>query len=209
MLLLAGCPGSPPDDGTTDVDRDRVRSLAAERVLADAGQPLRITAGRLLDGDRGWDRGQVAGVLVDDRASAGGSAPTRTAVGQRLVATFETLRQTGWTVLWARCTPPAGDGYWQWTAAGYKVSDGVSYGFRLEAELDQARGASASLLLLAPHHRDHDNLYPDAPQGPPVGSTCVERPASGATVAESGTRTVMSPTMSWPGRDQPPDPSMR
>jgi hypothetical protein len=197
-LLTSGCPSSSADT-TNDVDRQRAEVLRGEPIYATAERPPVVDPGWVTFGRHDWHRPNTTGALA--RWEAGDDAA---ADGERRTASALTaLRDNGWTVLWARCTPPVSisgsappavrpsggpkrvwspEG-WTWHVVGYRVRDGVSYWFELYGVAVPAHSGTLDLYLVAPNHLDSADLFPDRPAGLPAGGTCIERPGQPAPSA--------------------------
>jgi hypothetical protein len=234
MLLLAGCPEPAPPDVTTQVDRDRAAVLQADPMVAKAVGPVKTTVGRVIGNQIGWDRTQVDLVLYDRAATAPPPVPTPEQFQARVAAGLQALRAAGWRVIWTRCqapqppqtTPRAGasataspsapvsqtpsvSDWWVWTAYGYKIAGGVSYGFDLRAEYFHPGNGSVGLILRAPNHRDPANLFPDAPPALAAGTTCIEQPKTVLVTQSNGVQTWLSSGVSLPRPTGSTDPVNR
>jgi hypothetical protein len=233
-LLLAGCPGPIRGASTDDVDRARAARLRAEPILADAVGPVRVTPGRVLSEELGWDRSEVRATVYSRSAGSASAAtppaglspaatPPAGAASEILApADAETtlagmvtgLRQRGWTVLWVSCTPPAGptgrpDDTWRWQTYAYRVDDGVSYWASLLGNVQRDGAGYISVALRAPHHRDPANLFTDAPAGVRPGDTCIERPGLAETAEQDGVPIELSSRRDLPRARPSTDPSHR
>jgi hypothetical protein len=211
VLAVAACTQPVPEqERTTDVDRDRARTLQAEPVLAGTTEPVQATPGRVLGEKLGWDRSEVDGVLYRRARTDAPPVPPAAQVQARVAKALRSLRDAGWVVLWTRCeVPPAGsaaDGdTWVWDSSGYKVADGVSYGFTVRGEYHRAGNGAIGVRLLAPNHRDAANLFPDAPRGLAPAATCIEQPGVATATRSEGVELRVAERMSRPGADRPRD----
>ena len=82
--------------------------------------------------------------------------------------------------------PPSPDGF-TWHVVGYRIHDRVSYWFELYGVAVPNGSGTLDLYLVAPHHLDNADLFPDRPAGLPSAGTCVERPEPPTTTAVDGT----------------------
>jgi len=212
-VLLAGCT-LPARDSTNDVDRRRAEVMRTDPAYAGAPTPPRVELGWASAGPHDWRRPNVSARLATWPA-----VPARQ-VRERAAQALADLRTGGWKVLWARCTPPLPapvryDGAappplgeaWTWLAVGYRIRDGVSYGFMLMATARPDADGWVKLDLVAPHHFDRSNLFPDEPAGLPPGGTCVERDLQPDRAVEDGT--YLEVTRHHVADDPAPHPSRR
>lgn len=218
-LLLAGCPQASPGDATTRVDRDRAEFLRSDPVLARPVGPLHVEVGRVLDDTRGWDRTSVGGTVHQRKLADPPPVPAPEEFQGRVAATLSSLREGGWLPVWSRCQVPAPrepgsrlgpeSDWWVWDASGYRIVDGVSYGFVLRAEFSRPGNGSVSVRLLAPNHRDPANLFPDEPPALPRGGSCIEHAGIAAATSADGVETRISDRYSWPRSTRARDPRER
>lgn len=218
-LLLAGCPQAPPRDVTTRVDRDRATFLRADPALAHPVDPLHVEVGRVLDDTLGWDRTSVGGTVYRRKLSDPPPVPAPEEFQGRVATALGSLRDGGWLPVWSRCQVPAArepgsrlgpeSDWWVWEATGYKITDGVSYGFVLRAEYSRPGNGSVAVRLLAPNHRDPANLFPDAPAALPRGGSCIEHAGIAAATTADGVETRVSDRYSWPRSTRTRDPRER
>lgn len=197
VLLLAGCMTDRSEE-PTPTDRARVDVLLAEPVVArdDDGGP-EVVLGRYRSEQLGWERHEV---------QVGLAIPTATPDGVQAVVrdTVRVMRDAGWTVLHAACSParPEADSAVltdrTWEARFVRTADGVSYWARIDAELRSDGVAGAGIELRAPNERDPADLFTDRP--PDLPATCLEAASPSTEAAEAGLPATLEPH--WDPRDE-------
>jgi hypothetical protein len=195
-VLVVGCT-LPSLDSTNDVDRRRAEVLRNEPIFGTLDRPPAVEVGWASAGPHDWRRPNAHGVLArwqppPDPADAALDG------GPRVRHALDALRESGWTVLWAKCSTSNP----LWLVVGYQIRDGVSYWFELRGEVTSSEGL-LGLYLVAPHHFDPDDLFPDRPPGLAVGGTCVETAGTG----EDGHYLKLE--QHHPAKRPNPDPSVR
>lgn len=199
VTVLGGCPGRP---GESRVDQERVELLRGDPVLAGALEPPDAYPGWEIN-DGSWNRSEVSAPLGLWRSPVPGGIAVAEAE-RRIAEILATVRNTGWTLLHARCASGA-DG-WRWAVAGYKVVAGVGIWFHLVAEIWPDGKGSSSILLRAPNRRDDANPFADAPAGLAAGQSCIERPGVVEPSEEDGVYLELASSYT---EGATPDPSHR
>jgi hypothetical protein len=191
----------PSCDSTNDVDRRRADVMRDEPLFRTLDRPPYVEVGWATAGPHDWRRPNVSGTLASWQPS---SDPAAAALdgSTRAARALAALRENGWTVLWATCTAPDSAAGLTWRAVGYRIRDGVSYWFELRGEA-RSSGGLLGLTLVAPHHFDPDDLFPDRPTGLAAGETCVEASRFG----EDGHYLELE--QHHPAKRPNPDPSVR
>jgi hypothetical protein len=210
-LLLTGCPVASAGDSTNGTDQHRLEVMRADPVLRAAKAAPSAYPGWVGGGTLGWHRSVLDATLdAWPRPAQPPGDPAADGLS-RLRPILDTLRDSGWVVLWTRCAPPSApagtpgsppnlDDKWAWESVGYRIADGVSYAYRLGGSSYTTGGGRIAIMLIAPNHRDPADLYPDRPDGLASGSTCIERPgAAPATPVEDGRFAMMDQN----GNDRP------
>ncbi|GAB3813355.1 hypothetical protein [Micromonospora zhanjiangensis] len=231
VALLAGCPAD-----TTDLDRDRVKAMLADPLVARDRKP-HAEAGYLAG------RTPVRNTVVADVI---GIRSTDPATAARIESTkiLNDLRGDGWVMYFAACVPPPPHGgtakpgaavtggpssgpspearwslvpkarseWWQYAAYGYKIVDGVSYFVRMDGvgRIDtHTTNVSVDLRMIAPHSTESVvDLFPDRPPAIPAGSGCLESATVPTGYQETGLRTLMNSNGPLPN-GQPNLPGLR
>jgi hypothetical protein len=202
-VLTAGCT-LPARNSTNEVDRHRAGILRDEPLFRTADTPPSVEVGWATAGPHDWRRPNAHGTVARWQPAREPAAAARDGES-RVARAVASLRENGWVVLWARCTPPAAPlgqyepaptydsparnpdpDAWNWQAVGYRIHDGVSYWFELTGEAVPGGSGELYLDLVAPHHFDDSDLFPDRPAGLAVGDTCVERPGQSPGIEEDG-----------------------
>jgi hypothetical protein len=218
----AGCGGEPePTDVASDVDRTRAEILADERIVRSALEPPVVTPGVVHNDLLGWDRTEVTARLY---LSEGGQGPTPDAVEREFASAVAVLRKAGWTIHWEMCLPdpvydmlgrlleepipmdvPRMPGH-EWLAAGYKISDGVSYWVLVAGALIVDGTAFVDVILRAPNARDSSNLFPVAPEPIADGQACAEDGTVATDIQQVGTPMMMRDWWPFPAQERTHDP---
>ena len=222
---VAGCGGDPPapTDVTSDVDRSRADFLASDPIMYAALEPPEVRPGVVHNDMLGWNRTEVTARLFN---SQGGLGPTPGAVEQEVAAAVAVLRKGGWTIHWQMCLPeplyditgtpiqdpipidvPRMPGH-EWLAAGYKISDGVSYWVLVAGTRIVDGTAFVDVILRAPNARDSENLFAVAPDPLPEDQTCAEDGTVAPATEQAGTPTMMRDWWPFPAQQRSRDPNV-
>lgn len=180
-LLPAGCPGAGQQSSDVDtVDTVRLETLKREPVLKLAvGQPY-AEAGFHVSDKLPAHRGKVTADL-NKPADPGKDR-------DRAVEALKALRDSAWTVFYARCDH---DGF---TASAYRVVDGVSFYAQIDGS--DVQGKNVVLQMRAPQSREStSDLFPERPPAVAAGKTCLEADSS---LGEDGTPIVLDELASDP-----------
>jgi hypothetical protein len=233
VLMLASClpvlAGCPAPGVVTDVDRQRLGVLQREPIISGATEKPGANAGFLVSPRLPPRRGKVSGRIVGTvgattPAPAGATVAPQTKADARAdtAKALATLRNSGWTVYFAGCTPPGDTAplgtvvpwpypesdRWIFDAFAYKVLDRVSYFADIEGIATDTGTAQVHFTLLAPNeHETVTNLFPDAP--PPVSPTgnCVESVAEPTALTHAGPILAMFDSGPPPGTSAPLAPT--
>jgi hypothetical protein len=232
LLLLAVVAGATagcttgPHDVVTQIDRDRAAVLAHDPVTALALRPATVTAGVWLNDKLGWRRGLVAFEAYS--TAPGGSDHTVAGFEGHVATVLSGLRSAGWSVYWVACLPstdptapgavtaaptaypalPGGQrpsGTWQWLAAAYKLSGGVSYAATVYADFWSAAPSTIDVDLLAPNQHDPADLFPDRPAALGQGSTCAEDGGAATAPQQQGVAAFVAQDWVASRTPSPPD----
>lgn len=173
VVALAGC---TKQENANDTDRQRIEAMKGEPVVAGLdGVPREGAA----DGGDFASNSYSAYPISHARIASAAAAREQTA---KIV---DQLRAQGWTVISARCTPPAAESY-SWEAFAYKVRGEVPYAVKMTAGYSADSGLTVNLTQQTPFHADKKVRFQPAPAA--LTQTCVERgdvanpdPPQGAT----------------------------
>lgn len=196
-VLLAGCP-APARRAPEDPDTRRMAVMRDEPLVARDSDPA-IDRGFVISETLPAHRAMITADLLDVQAQNAGEM-ARKQTSDAMIA----LRENQWVIYLAACLAPGNapsneddvvgfqyeDG-WAFTAAGYKIVDGVSYNAALTGT---GRGdrAKLSLRLIAPHSTEpRADVFPDRPPALEPGKSCLESSSPPQARVVAGVSTLM------------------
>jgi hypothetical protein len=172
-VALAGCTKQQKAD---DVDRQRIAAMKGEPIVAGIEGVAREGAA---------DGGDFAPNAYSANLASRVVAATPLAARAQAATVLGQLRSQGWTVISARCAPPA-QGTYAWEAFAYKVKADVAYSAQLTAGYSRDSGLTINLAQQAPFHSDTRPRLQPAPTALD-GGTCVEQGDVEQPAAAQGT----------------------